>query len=206
MRSRPELVRPVSPRVCTSPLARRHEGCCPCQNTCRLLCSLVPVLPRRSHQSNPIRAQWARQTHRQGDFRARQKACALVSTICKSMSEHSSVYCLLFVCSSFKRSVRIQAGEGFLRGDGPSRPHSSFFFCLHPFLFQSKLQTFPHHPFCFYLLSNFASPLTYFFLFHLIQLHFHFIYLSPSSLSLSSSLSPSPPPLSFPQRSDRSLS
>lgn len=82
-------------------------------------------------------------THRQGDFRARQKACALVSTICKSMSERSSVYCLLFVCCSFKRSVRIQAGEGFLRGDGPARPHSSFFFCLHPSIFQSKLQTFP---------------------------------------------------------------
>lgn len=129
------------------------------------------------HQSATIR------THRHGDFRAWQKVGALASTAYKSVSERSSVYCLLFVCSSFKRIVRIQAGEGFLRGDGPSRLHFSFLLCLHLSLYLSSIKTPdfpPHHPLCFYLLSNFASPLTYFFLFCLIQLHFH----SSTSLSL----------------------
>lgn len=148
------------------------------------------------HESSTIH------THRHGDFRAWQKVCALARTAYKSVSERSSVYCLLFVCSSFKRIVRIQAGEGFLRGDGPSRLHFSFLLCLHPSLYLSSIKTPdfpPHHPLCFYLLSNFASPLTYFFLFRLIQLHFHsstslpllfFSLFIPFSLS-SSSLFPS---------------
>lgn len=178
----------------------RHEGCCPCQNTRRLHLSLAPVLLRRFHQSSPVRAPQSAPTA--VETLEHDRKC----TAYKSVSEHSSVYCLLFVCSSFKRIVRIQAGEGFLCGDGPSRLHFSFLLCLHPSLYLSSIKTPdfpPHHPLCFYLLSNFASPLTYFFSPSFTFIHLH---LSLSFFSLSSSLSPSPPPLSFPQRSDRSLS